>query len=141
MNSVNMTFKNSVEWYVQRSLSSGADCFECRLCLAAGQTGVKDGRYHYGGSHSLSLPRTVCGEFLRSLFDSRTLGETCSSVVHLQQYVRCTRVEHESRVAQTFYDVPLQVRNSANSTSLASTCLPERNVFSLLSYGEFSRFL
>ena len=32
-----------------------------------------------------------------------------------QQYVRCTKVDYESRVQQTFYDVPLQVRNSANS--------------------------
>ncbi|CAF4983053.1 unnamed protein product, partial [Rotaria socialis] len=32
------------------------------------------------------------------------------------QYVRCTKVDHESRVKQTFYDVPLQVRNNANIT-------------------------
>ncbi len=34
----------------------------------------------------------------------------------LKQYVRCTKVDHESRVKQTFYDVPLQVRNNANIT-------------------------
>lgn len=33
----------------------------------------------------------------------------------VKQYVRCTKVNHESRVKQTFYDVPLQVRNNANS--------------------------
>ncbi|CAF0851576.1 unnamed protein product [Adineta steineri] len=32
------------------------------------------------------------------------------------QYIRCTNVDHESRVTQTFYDVPLQVRNNANIT-------------------------
>ncbi len=32
-----------------------------------------------------------------------------------QQYVQCTKVDHESRVIQTFYDVPLQIRNNANS--------------------------
>lgn len=36
-------------------------------------------------------------------------------VVLLKQYVRCTKVDHESRVNQTFYDVPLQIRNNANS--------------------------
>ncbi|CAF2363743.1 unnamed protein product [Rotaria sp. Silwood2] len=62
-------------------------------------------------------------EFCRVLLDkleSKMEGTTMEGVIpslfqgQYVQYVRCTKVYHESRVQQTFYDVPLQIRNNAN---------------------------
>ncbi|CAF0790082.1 unnamed protein product [Adineta ricciae] len=64
-------------------------------------------------------------EFCRVLLDkleSKMEGTTMEGIIpslfqgQYVQYVRCTKVDHESRVKQTFYDVPLQVRNNANIT-------------------------
>ncbi|CAF2151409.1 unnamed protein product [Rotaria magnacalcarata] len=62
-------------------------------------------------------------EFCRVLLDkleSKMEGTTMEGIIpslfqgQYVQYVRCTQVQHESRVQQTFYDVPLQIRNNAN---------------------------
>ncbi|CAF0809444.1 unnamed protein product [Rotaria sp. Silwood1] len=62
-------------------------------------------------------------EFCRVLLDkleSKMEGTTMEGVIpslfqgQYVQYVRCTKVYHESQVQQTFYDVPLQIRNNAN---------------------------
>ncbi|CAF1189871.1 unnamed protein product [Rotaria sordida] len=62
-------------------------------------------------------------KFCRVLLDkleSKMEGTTMEGVIpslfqgQYVQYVRCTNVYHESRVQQTFYDVPLQIRNNAN---------------------------
>ncbi|CAF1020499.1 unnamed protein product, partial [Didymodactylos carnosus] len=62
-------------------------------------------------------------EFCRVLLDrleSKMEGTTVEGVIpslfqgQYVQYVRCTKVDHESSMKQLFYDVPLQVRNNAN---------------------------
>ncbi|CAF4297481.1 unnamed protein product [Rotaria socialis] len=55
---------------------------------------------------------------LESKMEGTTMEGVIPSLFQGQyvQYVRCTKVDHESRVKQTFYDVPLQVRNNANIT-------------------------
>jgi len=64
-------------------------------------------------------------EFCRILLDkleSKMEGTTMEGIIpslfqgQYVQYVRCRNVDYESRVQQPFYDVPLQVRNSANVT-------------------------
>ena len=42
--------------------------------------------------------------------------------------MRCTKVDHESRVTQTFYDVPLQVRNNDNSKFEKKTSINDRQL-------------
>ncbi|CAF1194604.1 unnamed protein product [Adineta ricciae] len=74
-------------------------------------------------------------EFCRVLLDKlecKMEGTTTEGIIpslfqgQYVQYVRCTNVEHESRVKQTFYDVPLQVRNNANITeSFRNFCKSE----------------
>ena len=58
------------------------------------------------------IPSLFQGQYVVSE-DVRRRNQLMTSV--LQQYIRCTKVERESRAQQTFYDVPLQVRNNANS--------------------------
>ncbi|UJR25412.1 hypothetical protein I4U23_006759 [Adineta vaga] len=74
-------------------------------------------------------------EFCRVLLDKlecKMEGTTTEGIIpslfqgEYVQYVRCTKVDHESRVQQTFYDVPLQVRNNANITeSFRNFCKSE----------------
>ena len=60
-----------------------------------------------------AIPSLFQGQYVVKRNDF--IGFICFFCVFEKQYVRCTKVDHESRVKQTFYDVPLQVRNNANS--------------------------
>jgi hypothetical protein len=60
---------------------------------------------------------------LPSLYQGQYVVNFCfytivNSKKSFQQYVRCTEVDHESRVIETFYDVPLQIRTNRNSKTI-----------------------
>ena len=91
-------------------LNAPAECFKIHIFCDA----LSKYRFTH---HWLQSVHIRFSYYLLSIFDVKIfcIALYYSFFLFMKQYVRCTKVDHESRVKQTFYDVPLQVRNNANS--------------------------
>ena len=137
MSFANTTFKSSAAWYVR------IDGTGHRQSVSPFQLLDKLESKMEGTTMEGIIPSLFQGQYVVSSIShsaDRCTDKLRNSIVSFQQYIRCTKVDHESRVKQTFYDVPLQVRNSANSKQLRAI-QPSNSASPSRSYGEFPRFL